>query len=130
MKSQKSCVTCKQVFQPARSDAKYCSAVCKVKAYYHRKKKGTEKHSEHLEFFLGEYESILKEMEIDPEILPLIVYCLFRKNLKGNSSIDQIISYFNAVWPSFSKIAQSDAFQSFQESFFAGIYPIRNTSSD
>lgn len=130
MKAQKRCLTCKQRFHAARSDAKYCSAVCKVKAYYHRRKKGPEKQTEHFVFYMNEYDTIIREMGIDPEILPLIVYCFFRKNLKGNSSTDQIINYLNAVWPSFPKISHSDAFQSFQESFFAGSYPVENAPSD
>ncbi len=125
MKAAKKCQTCKQKFNPARSDAKYCSSACKMSAYHRRKKNvPIVTTSEHQAFFMDEYEAVLKEMSIDSEILPLIIYCFFRKNLKGHNSIEQIISYFNAVWPALTKVENSDVFHSFQEQFFSGVYAV------
>jgi hypothetical protein len=130
----KKCLECRNKFEPKRSDAKYCSANCKVKAHYHRDKTKLTLNQEIKEvFYIDEYEAVLKELGVRSEDLPLILYCFYRRNLKSDKTIQNVVDYTYAVWQNGLQIMKKNTYLEFEDLFLSGkmeVKPSKNMVED
>jgi len=88
------CIVCGNVIDPPRRGKKYCSDACKSRAYFDRKKreeiiKEPEESTPVYTFDYAEYKKV-KEIGCN-EIFE--VYCFLRKNLSGETNIQEIRDY-------------------------------------
>ena len=124
MKTKKKCEVCSKRFEATRSDSKYCSGVCKQKAYYLRAKATNISTDVKLEFNHSEYDAVLDECGLMYEDLPFVVYCYQRRTLTGNPSIEQISNFINSLRLEKHDILRLKSFQIFQDNFFSNEYII------
>lgn len=117
----KKCQVCNTKFEAKRSDAKYCSDKCKVKAHYDRGKSNSADIEPVKEvFYLDEYDKVYEGMGLYSGEMPLIVYCFFRRNLKGDKTVENIVSYMDAVWQRDLNIQKKQSYLEFEELFLSG----------
>ncbi|MGP8216481.1 MAG: hypothetical protein ACLQQ4_13010 [Bacteroidia bacterium] len=96
------CIICKTEFEP-REGKIYCSNACKQKGYSDKKLQiGAQQAKEQevktarkqFQFFYPEYEEYKSKYPND--IDSFLLYCFFRKNLTGVTSIEQVYNYINS----------------------------------
>lgn len=121
---KKKCKECGKSFEAKRADSLYCSGACKQKAHYKRSidKPNFEKQQTNV-IYLEEFN------KLNWNGLDLIVFGYFRKNISGNVTEDEILSYFNSIFyvgvddnfeNILTQIIKSKSFLDYQERFLSG----------
>ena len=96
------CIVCSNEFEP-RAGKLYCSNACKQKAFSDNKQQSElreEKDKEttlvkkHLELNFKEYQEYSNKYSDNIENFQM--FCFFRKNLRGNPSLDDIHNYIKS----------------------------------
>lgn len=127
------CIVCSNEFEP-RAGKLYCSNACKQKAFSDNKQQSElreEKDKEttliknKLELNFQEYQEYSKKYSDNIENFQM--FCFFRKNLRGNPSLDDIHDYIKSFgglnwWENFWQEENNPAqikYKEFQARFFS-----------
>lgn len=125
MINNKKCPVCSQQFNTKRSDAKYCSGSCKQKAHHTKSKQPINNEiPQPPKFTHSEYEAVLAILDFSHIDIPFMIYCYYRRLLKGNPTPEEINNYIDSIWMDVSEVESLRSYENFKEEFLTGKYEV------